>query len=817
MRRAAVALWIVLVAAPLVLAQTPLGRLQGRVSDSSGLPLPGVTIVLTHEAKAPLEAHTDEVGHFTFDVPHGRYTLTAGLSGFETAVRPNLTVGTAPLTMDLVLNLGGFTEETQVIAQAPRVFTAAEPTAPATVDKEIIKMAPVQGMRYDSALPLLPGAVRGPDGLISIAGARSWQGAVLVDHMRESDPVSGEPRLSLPISAIDNVQVYSPLPPAEAGPATGGVTVVNTKSAVDTFVFDVIGLLPRPRFSSDGTSGIESWQPTFGFSGPLVKGRVWLAQAVEYRYERFQFDTVEGKQDSSLHGWTTFSRLDVKPSGPHHFTLRLIVTPDSNTHYGLGAFAPSDSVPDLHTTGVSVAVLDRFALGDISTVDSHLHVKRVFLDLASDESRPYVIGHDRIRGSYSRTTYRTAYRLEAGTTWSKAVPSWHGEHLVKAGVAVAYMTASGLEQNRPVEYVRSDGTRSRRYEYSGPGTLNASLVDVGLFVQDTWTVRAGVRIDLGARWDANSATTGQPIWPRAVMSYDLRPNSTKISSGIGVFSDKPLLAARFFPQRQARRESLYDATGEGLESSRMFTNRIATALANPRSLAWNVQLDQALKGGWIARAAYRERLGRRESTVQPTVLGRDTGELAVSGYAESQSRSVDVTAGFRSAHGSHQFYASYVRSWTDGHLNDLNTVAGNFAPPQVLPDQRAPLPADVPHRLLAWGVLSLPWRLTVSPLIEVRSGFPFTRIDENWNVVGTRNDSRLPMFMSFDVAIEKALQLPFGFPARLGLKFFNLAGRNNGREIQRDVERSDFGRVYDPIRRQIRGTLEIAWNRRAGS
>jgi hypothetical protein len=813
MRRAALFLAIILLAALPALAQTTRGRIEGRISDTSGLPLPGVTVSLTHEVAAPLVVHTDQAGHFAFDVPRGRYTLTAELSGFQTAVRPNLTAGAEALAVDVVLDLGGFREETQVIAQAPRVFSTSEPTAPVTVDKEIIKMAPVQGMRYDSALPLLPGAVRGPDGLISISGARSWQGTVLVDGMREGDPVSGEPRLSLPISAIDNVQVYSPLPPAEAGPATGGVTSVNTRAAVDTYMFNVLGLLPRPRFSGDGTSGIESWQPIFGFSGPLVKGRVWLAQSVEYRYERFQFETVAGKQDSSVHGWTTFSRLDVKLRSPHHFTLRLVVTPDSNTHYGLDAFAPSESVPNLLTTGVSVAVLDRMALGGSSTLDSHLYVKRVTLDLTSDETRPYVMGHDRTRGSYYRALTRTAYRFEAGSTWSKAVAKWNGEHLFKAGFAVGYMTVSGLERARPVDYVRSDGTLSRHYEFSGPGDLSASLADGGLFVQDTWIVGSRLKVDLGARWDANTAATGTAFWPRAVMSYDLRPNSTKISSGIGGFIEKPLLAASVFPQRQARRETLYDATGQVPESSRLFTNRMVTALAIPRSLAWNVQLDQSLKGGWMARAAYQERAGRREYTVQPTVLGRDAGELALSGAAESHSRSVEATAGFRSPHGSHQFYVSYVRSWTEGYLNDLNTIAGSFGRPQVLPDERAPLPADVPHRLLAWGIISLPWRFTVSPFMEVRSGFPFTRIDENWNVVGTRNDSRFSMFMSFDLAVEKALQLPFGFPARLGLKFFNLAGRNNGRSIQRDVERPDFGRTYDPVRRQLRGTLEISWNR----
>src|SRR5512135_291626 len=178
MRRAAVVVTVLLLGAfgATSAAQSPRGRIEGKVSDTSGLPLPGVTISLTHEAGPPLVLHTDSVGRFAFTVPYGRYTLTAELSGFVSAVRPNLAAGPAPLTIDLVLELGGFQEQTQVVAQAPRVFTTAEPTAPATIDREIIKMAPVAGMRYDSALPLLPGAVRGPDGLISVSGARSWQG-----------------------------------------------------------------------------------------------------------------------------------------------------------------------------------------------------------------------------------------------------------------------------------------------------------------------------------------------------------------------------------------------------------------------------------------------------------------------------------------------------------------------------------------------------------------------------------------------------------------------------------------------------------------
>ena len=813
MRHAWFVLVVSLFAAEPAAAAAQLGRIQGKVSDSSGLPLPGAAITLTQDERPPLVTHTDEIGRFAFDVPSGRYVLTAELEGFQTAVRRDVTVRTDPVMLDIVLELGKFAEQTQVVARAPRVFTASEPTAPATVDQEIIKIAPVQGLRYDSALPLLPGTVRGPDGLISISGSRSWQGTVLADGRRESDPVSGEALLSVPISAVANTQVYSPLPPAEAGPATGGVTLVNTKPAADTFAFSIQGLLPRPRLDIDGGVALEAWQPTLGVSGPLVKGRAWLAESVEYRWERFQTTTVVGKQDTSVSGWTSFTRLDFKPGGSHHMTLKLIVTPNFSSHYGLGAFEPADTEPDLRTTGVSVAFVDRVALGDRSTLDSYLHVKRVQLDMTSGNVAPYVIGHERVFGNYFKNLNQTAYRVESGATLATGVVKWRGEHLMKAGAAVGYMTVTGVEDNRPVDYIRSDGTLARRYEFSGPGAFDVSLVDVGLFVQDTWAVRAGLKVDLGARWDANTAASGLGLWPRAVLSYDLRPNSTKVSSGVGVFADKALLAATVFPYRQARLEMLYDESGQRLESSHLFTNRIEGSIGTAHALIWNAQVDQTLKGGWMARLAYQERFGRGDYAVQPTITGPQEGALALTGDATSRSRSFEVTTGFRSAHGANQAYVSYVRSSTEGNLNDLNTVAGNRGRAQVLPDAFAPLNADVPHRLLAWGMFSLPWHLTISPFLEVRTGFPFTRIDEEWNVVGSRNDSRFPLFASLDIAGEFAFELPPGIPMRLGLKLFNATGRQNGRAIQADVERPDFGQVYDAVGRQLRGTLEISWNR----
>jgi hypothetical protein len=110
-----------------------------------------------------------------------------------------------------------------------------------------------------------------------------------------------------------------------------------------------------------------------------------------------------------------------------------------------------------------------------------------------------------------------------------------------------------------------------------------------------------------------------------------------------------------------------------------------------------------------------------------------------------------------------------------------------------------------------WGVFSLPSRVTVAPFLEVRSGFPYSALADDWSPAGTRLGRRYPAFASLDLIANKIVTLPGGVRARVGVKLYNLAGRRNGRDVQRDVARPDFGRTYNALGRQVRGVFEIVW------
>ena len=157
-------------------------------------------------------------------------------------------------------------EERVTVTAAPTVpvIGDAAPDAPVIVTREVIDSAMLPNSQYDDVLTLMPNVVRGPDGFISVAGARASQGALLVNGVNATDPITGAPGVMLPIEAVDGVQVYSGGYPATFGLATGGVTSVVTRSGADRLHMSANSFFPRMLFADGGIQGIEFWEPNAG-------------------------------------------------------------------------------------------------------------------------------------------------------------------------------------------------------------------------------------------------------------------------------------------------------------------------------------------------------------------------------------------------------------------------------------------------------------------------------------------------------------------------------------------------------------------------
>ena len=181
----ALGLLLTVVARP-VLAQTGDGNLRGYVKDESGAVMPGVSVTATSpELLAPVTTVTDGAGLYRLNnLPPGTYVITAELPGFSIVRREGILVRAgATFTIDFDLTLSTVQETITVTGESPMIETS-KPTTSITLDRELIRAAPISSRRvFSDALDLAPGvSSRNVDDGV---GRRSYyfKGAVIFSHV----------------------------------------------------------------------------------------------------------------------------------------------------------------------------------------------------------------------------------------------------------------------------------------------------------------------------------------------------------------------------------------------------------------------------------------------------------------------------------------------------------------------------------------------------------------------------------------------------------------------------------------------------------
>jgi hypothetical protein len=121
---------------------------------------------------------------------------------------------------------------------------------------------------------------------------------------------------------------------------------------------------------------------------------------------------------------------------------------------------------------------------------------------------------------------------------------------------------------------------------------------------------------------------------------------------------------------------------------------------------------------------------------------------------------------------------------------------------------------DTPHRLLTWGTIGVGEDWQVLPMLEIRSGFPFSAVDENQDLVGVRNRAgRYPVLASLDLAVQRRVEFR-GRRVWLGIRVFNVFDRRNYRDVQSNVDAATYGQFFNPAERSFHLNLYASLPRR---
>jgi hypothetical protein len=101
--------------------------------------------------------------------------------------------------------------------------------------------------------------------------------------------------------------------------------------------------------------------------------------------------------------------------------------------------------------------------------------------------------------------------------------------------------------------------------------------------------------------------------------------------------------------------------------------------------------------------------------------------------------------------------------------------------------------------------------LTVTPALEIRSGFPLSYVNDRLDFVGRRNQAgRFPAFMSVDVQILKGFKVPFlDKRVRAGAAIFNITNHFNPRDFQNNTGSLHFGQFFNSLGPSVRAKFEM--------
>jgi hypothetical protein len=584
---------------------------------------------------------------------------------------------------------------------------------------------------------------------------------------------------------------------AEYGRFSTSVTQIRTRRGTNDWDIKPGNMIPRFR---KGFRSLRAFEPRFSIRGPLRKDRLFISQDFQYRYVNDPVKSLPGEPDIRLTSFDSFTRVDGTISTRHTLGGMVVLFPRKLENVSLNTFRPPAVTPEFNQSGTSVGIQDRFALSSTLVLESTFAGRWFEINMNTTGREPMVYAPETQSGSFFNDQQREVHSVQ----WIQALTlqrdHWRGQHVFKFGLDLQYSGYKGDSTSRPVEIRRLDGSLAELDVFEPPTVQEVGGAEFSLFAQDRWRMGSRVTLELGYRMDRDHVVDKFNWSMRGGASIAVLPEGRGIlRGGAGNFAARTPLNIGAFEHFERRTVTRFGPDGVPLGPAVTFAPLIATPLRTPEGIIGNVEWNQRFGRRVLVKANFLKRTGTREFILDPDPT---RGVVVLSSNGESRYRELEVTGRYLGG-ARRDLTVSYVRSHGTSDLNTYDQFYGNLRTPILRPNERNLIPVDVPNRLIVQGTIGFPGQWDFAPVVEVRSGFPYSAVNEYQDFVGPRNRAgRLPAVRTLDFSLARPWRVK-KYRFRAGLKIYNVFGNSADRDVQHNLTSPHYGQFYNPIERSI--------------
>ncbi len=566
------------------------GHLYGIVTDSQGLPLPGVALsAIGKTTPTTRQASSDRDGQYRLSqLPPGQYELVAELTGFQRySLEITVSVGN-DLSANIRMTVGGI-DETVVVSEAAPLLDTRSGGHAVNISGELLRSLPLSERReWFGALLLAPGVTSSEFAnnakMFYVHGADSTAQVIQIDGADMTPSGLSDVRfVGLSTDAIEDMQIKTAGVDASAPLGLGGIINIATASGTNTLK-GLATLFAQPRAwngsnTPGGTSStVEQTQMDLSVGAPVAKDRLWVFAA--YRYVNIstgisrtaaQLEALQAlvpgftpfDNHNRAHLWFAKGTAALSPShqisgfyqrdvNPLSSGNTAAAQPQTRSTGGAGASLRLSSVWSDHlTTRIGASYNDKGASGR---------------DAGGNEPVQAVYQGTRLSGGRLLGTSRLVSRGGVQTAWTeqtntKVTLSFDSTFLV-AGAAGSHEIQTGLYAQprlalKAQDFYPNGGFIFEEAVLRQPNVFDLGVVpfhrliydsdtltrlrrqgrDYAVYVQDVWrprprlTISTGVRVDWIAWTDRIfdvTSSNSSAVGPRFGLNYALTRDSRDV-------------------------------------------------------------------------------------------------------------------------------------------------------------------------------------------------------------------------------------------------------------------------------------------------